>query len=255
MIDFHCHLDLYNNPLALIKEVEKRCDFVLAVTTSPRAWAKTSQVFSGIGNISVGLGLHPEILVERIHEKELFISNISTCSYLGEIGMDGSSSNRNSLSMQESFLLEIIKEAEKQGGKVMSLHSRNASKKTLQVIEKEINSSTPILHWFTGALKEVEWAISLGCWFSINPKMFFNKNGIEIVKRIPLSKIIPETDGPFTEHSGSPYMPWEVNIVLDNLSQMHRIPLNEIEEIIENNAKILQKRALNIEISKRLRNP
>lgn len=242
MIDFHCHLDLYKNPLALMKEVEKRCDFVLAVTTSPRAWVKTSQVFSGIGNISVGLGLHPEILAERIQERELFMSYISKCSYLGEIGVDGSSCNRNSLSMQESFLLEVIKVAEKQGGKVMSLHSRNASKKILHIIESEVNSSTPILHWFTGTLNEVEWAISLGCWFSINPKMFLNKKGIEIVKKIPLSKIIPETDGPFTEHAGRPYMPWEVDIILDNLSQMHRIPLTEIGEIISNNAEILQKK-------------
>ena len=41
MIDFHCHLDLYKNPLAVFDEVKQRNVKVLAVTTSPRAYLKT----------------------------------------------------------------------------------------------------------------------------------------------------------------------------------------------------------------------
>jgi TatD DNase family protein len=60
MIDMHCHLDLYKNPIELLPEVQRRCKYVLAVTTSPRAWEKTRQVFAKINCVEVALGLHPE---------------------------------------------------------------------------------------------------------------------------------------------------------------------------------------------------
>ena len=40
MIDFHCHLDLYPKPSTVIREIAKRGTFVLAVTTTPKAWEK-----------------------------------------------------------------------------------------------------------------------------------------------------------------------------------------------------------------------
>lgn len=43
MIDYHCHLDLYPNPLKIFDEVKSKEVDVLAVTTSPRAYIKTSQ--------------------------------------------------------------------------------------------------------------------------------------------------------------------------------------------------------------------
>ncbi|HBE78353.1 MAG TPA: hypothetical protein DDW65_11320 [Firmicutes bacterium] len=90
MIDMHCHLDLYKNPIALLPEVQRRCKYVLAVTTSPRAWQKTKQVFSGIDCIQVALGLHPEIVSSKMNEIDMLLSNIRHCKYIGEVGIDGS---------------------------------------------------------------------------------------------------------------------------------------------------------------------
>ena len=43
MIDFHCHLDLYKEPMHVFEQAKRKNKYVLAVTTSPKAFVKTSQ--------------------------------------------------------------------------------------------------------------------------------------------------------------------------------------------------------------------
>ena len=219
MIDFHCHLDLYKNPISLLPDVKKHCRFVLAVTTSPRAWEKTSQVFSSMDCISVSLGLHPEILAERAKERELFLSYLPKSQFIGEVGLDGTTRNKNSLDLQTDFFKEIMQVAEKYGGRIISIHSRGAVRSALDVVEKNIKTCIPIMHWFSGTDKELNRAVSINCWFSINPLMLSYKKGISLVRKVPLSKMIPETDGPFTAHNGTPYMPWDTDIVVDGIAK------------------------------------
>ena len=44
----------------------------------------------------------------------------------------------------------------------------------------------------------MEKVIELGCYFSINPRMLKTKSGIEVVKTVPISRMLLETDIPFT---------------------------------------------------------
>ena len=90
MIDFHCHLDLYADPMKIFYEVKSRKTEVLAVTTSPRAYIKTSQYFRGLDNVRVALGFHPELVKQRSSEKELFFEQMKSIKFIGEIGIDGS---------------------------------------------------------------------------------------------------------------------------------------------------------------------
>ena len=68
MIDFHCHVDLYPDPSTVLAEAVRKGCYVLAVTTTPLAWSGTRRVINGAPRIQVGLGLHPELVVERAHE-------------------------------------------------------------------------------------------------------------------------------------------------------------------------------------------
>ncbi len=232
MIDYHCHLDLYKNPLMVFNEVKKRKTDVLAVTTSPKAYLKASQYFYGAENVKVALGFHPELVMQRYAERQLFFDKLSECKFVGEIGVDGK--NRNEISIQKGLFIDILKEAEKCNGRVMSIHSRAAIKDVLSSIEREVRKSIPVLHWFTGTKKELEWALSIGCWFSINPRMCQTKSGREIISMIPTTKIVPETDAPFTMKQNSPYMPWDSTVV-DFLTELNGMNQSEIEQIINQN--------------------
>ena len=61
--------------------------------------------------------------------------------------------------------------------------------------------------------KRTSKGLSLGCWFSINPKMCYSKAGRDIIMQMPLNKILPETDAPFTEKNGILYMPWNIDVI------------------------------------------
>ena len=242
MIDFHCHLDLYKNPIALLPDVRERCRFVLAVTTSPKAFLKTSQVFEGIECVSVALGLHPELLEERINERELFLKAIPKAKFIGEIGIDGTSRNRFSLDLQTSFFRDALLATEELGGRVLSIHSRSAVKPVLDIIEQNITTSIPILHWFSGSEKELDRAVSLNCWFSINPIMLTNQKGMSFIKRIPIDKMIPETDGPFQSHDDIPYMPWDTHIVVEGIAKHKNLMVAEVTKAVYENTDSLRRR-------------
>ena len=72
MIDFHCHLDLYPDPVAVVEQCSKDGTYVLSVTTTPSAWLGTKRLALHAPRIRTALGLHPQIAHERIRELSLF---------------------------------------------------------------------------------------------------------------------------------------------------------------------------------------
>lgn len=221
MMDLHSHLDLYPNALDLLPEVSRRNVFTLVVTTSPRAWQATSRMFSDYENIEVALGIHPEIIEKKANERNLLLTSISNTKFVGEIGLDGSRRFRQTLPLQESIFRDVLAESEHQGGRIMSIHSRGAATRVLDLLEQYPQSGKPILHWFTGSLREMNRAIDLGCWFSVGPAMLVGEKGRRILAQLPENKILPETDGPFTARNSRPLMPWEAVDIVPELLAIH----------------------------------
>jgi TatD DNase family protein len=239
MIDFHCHLDLYRDPIALLPEVNHRCEFVLAVTTSPRAWVKTSKVFQDIDCVATAIGLHPEILQERIVERDALIAGISQTPFIGEVGIDGSPRYANSIKMQEEVLGDVIQESEHCGGRILSIHSRNAATKVLDILEKHSVKNIPVLHWFSGSPTELDRAIELGVWFSVNSIMASANKGTALIAKMPLSRLLPETDGPFAQNKGVPYMPWDTSTVIRQFAKIFNTSVADVELEMKKNLKCL----------------
>ena len=228
MIDFHCHLDLYPDALKLLPIVAKQNIFTLVVTTSPRAWQATSQVFAGYDNIKIAVGLHPEIVDQKVSERELLISCISKSRFVGEVGVDGSERYQRTLPLQESILKEVFIECERVGGRILSIHSRNAANRVLNLIEQHCQNSTTVLHWFSGTIQEARRAAELGCWFSVGPAMLRGVKGRAILQELPVDRILPETDGPFATNQSVPLMPWEAIKITETAAPIWGIPKNEV---------------------------
>ncbi len=239
MMDLHTHLDLYKDAMDILAKVNSINSFTLAVTTSPRAWMATRKVFSGYNNIKVALGLHPEIVVEKFNELDLLIALIPQADFIGEIGIDGSAGYLKALPQQELIFDKTIKECQKAGGRIISIHSRGAVAKVLEILKKYPNSGIPILHWFTGSITDLQAAIDMQCRFSINPLMVYSKKGKDLISRIPKYLIFPESDGPFAILNGKPVMPWEAMDVCTSLSEIWVIPIEEVKSIMHKNLNAL----------------
>lgn len=236
MIDFHSHLDLYPNGLTLAREVNDRNLLTLVVTTSPRAYHATSRVFAGLQRIKIGLGLHPEVAEAKSNELDLLVAGIAKAKFVGEIGMDGSPRFRNSLVLQERIFRAALGESSTQGGRVLSVHSRGAERRVVELLALTKNVGIPVLHWFSGSLAELQTAIRIGCWFSVGPAMLAGNKGKVLLSKMPFDRVLPETDGPFTSDSnGKPLMPWDAWLVCPILAEAWGRPVEEVGTQLEAN--------------------
>lgn len=212
LVDFHCHLDLYPEFEALAVECERRAIYTLAVTTTPRAWAKNKDVAKGKKYVRAALGLHPQLVATHHHEIALWEKCLPEASYVGEVGLDASPQHSRSLPEQQMVFERILKACDEQSGKIISIHSVRTSSLVLQMLEKHIDlqRNAVVLHWFTGSASEAKRAASMGCYFSVNDRMLSSTKGLSVLDSIPRDRILTETDGPFTASTTGTSYPMDV---------------------------------------------
>lgn len=242
MIDFHCHLDLYPKPQEVRDECIRRGLYVLSVTTTPSAWRGTSALAANAPRIRTGLGLHPQLVHERQGELPLFDALLPETRYVGEIGLDGAPEFRKSWPNQIAVFEHILTKCSAAGGRIMSIHSRRASGVVLDYLERFPKAGTPILHWFSGSVRDLDRAIKLGCWFSVGPAMLIGEKGRALAARMPRERILTESDGPFAQLDGQPAMPWHVDTAVHELSKIWSLTHDEADRQVDGNLrKLLEK--------------
>jgi TatD DNase family protein len=239
MIDFHSHIDLYPKPNEVVKEIVNRKMYVLSVTTAPSAWTGTYAISKHYPRIKTAIGLHPQIAHERITELPLFDIFVNETDYVGEVGLDGSSDFSKYSKSQIMVFTHILKSCSDAGGKVISLHSRQAANDVLNALDKHPNAGIPVFHWFSGNKSELRRAIDRDAWFSIGPAMLKSKRAVEMMKFIPRNRILTETDGPFAKVSGQTLMPWDVETAIERISHIWDMPLSEVHETLYSNYRNL----------------
>ena len=237
MIDFHCHVDLYPDPHEVARECRERKLNVLSVTTTPSAWVGTSAL--GSGAIITALGLHPQLAHERKSELSLFDRLLPDCAYVGEVGLDGAPEFKVYWQDQLDVFRHVLNACNGLSGRVMSIHSRRASTPVLDLLELYPGSGTPILHWFSGTVRELDRAIDLGCWFSVGPAMLRSRKGRELTTRMPQERVLTESDGPFAQLDGASIYPWDVAEAVKVLTRIWDMNQQAVETKLQANLKQL----------------
>lgn len=238
-MDFHCHLDLYQNARAVYAEAAQRNAFTWLVTTTPKAFAATSKVLGQLPSVLITPGLHPEIAHERSGELDLLLQQIETVLAVGEVGLDGSPRYRDSYELQRDIFSSIVKKCQEVGGRSLSIHSRRAVKDVLAILEQSPGFGTAVLHWFTGTTAELKSATRLGCWFSIGPAAFSSASGKSLAQRLPRDRVVPESDGPFAQVDGKPVMPWSSGLTAKLLGAAWNMNPQETASILDTNSRSL----------------
>ena len=83
-------------------------------------------------------------------------------------------------------------------------------------------------------------AIEAGCWFSVGPAMLAGTKGRELLAKIPLDRVVLETDGPFTQKNNTPYKPWDaLELCKPTLCDIYEITDIEAEENLNRNLAII----------------
>lgn len=170
------------------------------MTTTPKAYQAETHMLRNFPSIYVALGLHPQLVSERKHELNIFDKYVLSSKYIGEVGLDFSRRFYFSKNEQISVFEHIIQSCVH--SKTISIHSVFSDKQVLDILEKNrtLEHNNCILHWYSGSLTQLDRALEMGCYFSINERMFQSINGKKIIERIPIERIVLESDAPFVSN-------------------------------------------------------
>lgn len=240
-VDFHCHVDLYEDHAAVIAECDRERVATLAVTTTPKAWPRNRELAARSAHVRIALGLHPQLVAERENEVPLFERYLADARYVGEIGLDAGPRFYRSFPAQERVFERVLRACAEQGGKILTVHSIRAASKVLNHIERALpqDRGRVVLHWFTGTAAEASRAIALGCYFSINAEMLRSPKHRKLVGSLPLDRLVTETDGPFVERDGRPLRPRDIQHTVGELAIVRNLSLEATEGAILRNLKRL----------------
>lgn len=193
-MDAHMHFDLYSDKIQVLRYIEDVKSYTIAVTNLPNIYKRYVNLDQDYKFIKIAIGYHPELVKDFPDQIGLFKSLLSSTRYVGEIGLDGSLNDKEIMSNQEEIFDKVLEACSGQG-KVLSVHSRKASKQVMNHLAGF--EGIVILHWFSGRVQDLEEAIERGYFFSVNPQMLKSDSGKNIVSRIPAELILLESDAPF----------------------------------------------------------
>lgn len=241
LVDFHCHLDLYPDHVALIAECDRAGVATLAVTTTPKAWPRNRDLTRSSTHVRVALGLHPQLVAEREAELPLFERYLTEARYVGEVGLDAGPRFFRSFEAQERVFSRVLAACAEQGGKILTVHSVRAVGKVLNHLDRGLppDRGSVILHWFTGTEAEARRAVERGCYFSINSEMLRSPKHRQLVASLPADRLITESDGPFVEVDGRPVRPAAVARTVAELAGLRGGSANEMAALIVSNLRAL----------------
>lgn len=197
MIDTHCHFDMMDNPIGFIDSKEANGDIVIGMTSCPEHFKLGLPFIKNKRCIRLALGFHPQIVNQIQAQFRSFIGLINKTSYIGEIGLDFSREFFSFRDVQIEYFTKICQYLST-SKKIISIHSVKAENCVLDILE-QYQIKIPILHWFNGSVTQIQRAVNLGCYFSINEAMTQSQKGKVAIANMPRDKILTETDAPFNK--------------------------------------------------------
>jgi TatD DNase family protein len=167
---------------------------------------------------------------------------------IGESGLDYYRLDEESVKKQRSTFEAMIDVAN-EVNKPLMLHIRNGSDKSAYndafEILKDRSKVKGNLHFFAGSIEEARPFLDLGYTFSFTGVITFARNYDEVIKFIPLDKIMTETDCPFVapkSHRGKRNEPAYVIEVVRALATIK----GESEEAVARQAALNAQRVFGI---------
>lgn len=239
LVDFHCHLDLFPDPVSAVTDAERAGVYTLTVTTTPKAWPRNHDLTRETRFVRAALGLHPQLVAERSSEIDLWEEYLPQARYVGEVGLDAGSKYYRSFDLQKDIFTRILKKCSESEGKILSIHSVRCAKTVLDFIESYLPSerSTVVLHWFTGSKSDARRAVDLGCYFSINAMMMNNERGRDLILSLPRERLLTETDAPFTQVDDRPTAPVDVKATVNTLGNVLRLAPDVVAQSVVTNLR------------------
>jgi TatD DNase family protein len=254
LVDSHCHLnfpELAAN-LTNIRQAmqDNAVGHALCVSVTLPDFPAVLALAETYPNFYASVGVHPdyEDIEEPTVEGLVELAKHPKVIAIGETGLDYFRLSGNLEWQRDRFRAHI--RAAIQCGKPLIIHTRNAAEDTLRIMREEHASSIGgVMHCFTESLEVAEQAIELGFYISFSGIVTF-KNAValkEVAKKIPLDRILVETDSPYLApipYRGKINQPGYVKHVAEEIAKLRESSFETISEATTANFFRLFKHAL-----------
>jgi len=244
-IDSHCHLNFpglieqLDTLLANMRahDVSHALCVSVDLTSFPQVLALAEQY----GNLYASVGVHPDYELEKEPtQEEIFrLARHPRVIAIGETGLDYYRLTGDLEWQRERFRTHI--RAAREVGKPLIVHTRSAASDTLRILlEEQAGAVGGVMHCFTENLDVALTAIDLGFYISFSGILTFKNatNIKEVAQRIPLDRILIETDSPYlapVPHRGKTNQPAYVKHVAEEIARLRGISLEEVGEVTSQN--------------------
>jgi TatD DNase family protein len=247
IIDSHCHLDRVDltkfggsveSMLAHANELSVK-EF-LCVCIDLEHFDEVLSLAKKYPQIYASVGVHPteQEGKDPTIEELLTLANDDNIIAIGETGLDYFHIDKNSADWQrERFRRHIA--VSNQSAKPLIIHTRAAKADTIKIMTEE-KANAGVIHCFSEDWEMAKSALDLGFYISFSGIITFkNANALrEVAKKVPLDRILIETDSPYltpVPNRGKPNSPAYVYYVAEKLAEIKGVSIDEIAQATTQN--------------------
>lgn len=251
LVDTHCHLDMrgYENlDETVAKAARAGVTRIITVGINVPSSLEAVKIARRFSGIYATIGIHPHNVAEVHDETYLQLQTLAEDKEYkivgyGEIGLDYAKNYaprdvqlkefRNQLTVAEELNLPVI------------IHDREAHEDIIRILDNHKPfSAKGVMHCFSGDSKLACKIIDLGFYISIPGIVTFKNSETlqQVVREIPLDRIILETDGPFLSpvpYRGKTNQPEYLIFTAQKIAELKEISLKEVAQETTANAERL----------------
>lgn len=223
----------------------------VSMGTRPSQWPNLDAIRALQGGWQVAVGVHPQCLPEMEGaELALGLSSLAQeakrlgAVAIGECGFDGGTARAHAawpLSKQAEIVGVHIEVAE-QLGLPLVVHVQDAMGPALDYFERRgALKHGAVLHAFGGPAELIARWMKLGFYFGLGPSVTWTKSKRpkEAARRVPMERVLLETDAPYAYLEGSSTRqgePADVAVVARFVAELRGVSFEEMARVSTENA-------------------
>ena len=243
-VDSHCHLDRvdltphegdFSRMMAANREagVER----MLCVSIDLESYPAMRELVEPHEEVLVSVGVHPcdaDRRTPTVAELVALADDPRNVA-IGETGLDYFRAEGDLDWQRERFRIHI--RAARETGKPLIIHTREAREDTLRILEEENAAEVGgVMHCFTETWEMAEAAMAMGFYISFSGIVTFkNAEALrEVARRVPLDRLLIETDSPYltpVPYRGKPNEPRYVAQVAETIAGLRGLDTAEVARL------------------------
>ena len=240
LVDSHCHIPLLGDDTHIedVLNTAKQLDVghMLCVSVDMDTYPQILALAQKHANIFASVGLHPNSQVEKepLVDELAELADSTDVVAIGETGLDYYRSKGELDWQRQRFRTHI--QAAKKVQKPLIIHSREARTDVITILKEEgADTAGGVMHCFVDDWETAESAIDLGFYISFSGIVTFKnaKEVQEVAKKVPLERLLIETDSPYLTpipYRGKPNQPGYVRYVAEFLAELRNEEYTTIAE-------------------------